>query len=144
MTPIWHNLPGYQQWAAVIAGNARAYGLPAGLLEGLLFKESSYNPAIINGTRRSSAGAVGIAQFTLPTARALGVDPLWPPSAINGAARYLSALYRQFGTWPLALAAYNWGPGNVRAYQRGVKRVVPRETRAYVATLTGQALPVYG
>lgn len=143
MTPIWANLPEYQKWAGVISANGRAYGLPAGLLEALLYRESTYRPDVINGTRRSSAGAAGIAQFTAATAQALGVDRFNPASSINGAARYLAQLYRQFGSWPLALAAYNWGPGNVRKLQRGIVKAVPRETSNYVAALTGQALPVY-
>ena len=61
----------------------------------------------------SAAGAQGLMQFMPATAKGLGVDPLDPSSAIDGAARYLSSLKDQFGSTDLALAAYNAGPAAV-------------------------------
>lgn len=118
---------------AVAAAEAR-YGLPAGLLDRLLYQESRYRSDIIDGSTRSPAGALGIAQFMPATAAELGVEPLDPYSAIDGAARYLAKLYQQFGAWRLALAAYNAGPGNVRKYN-GVPPF--DETRKYVAQIAG-------
>ncbi|MBV8531835.1 MAG: lytic transglycosylase domain-containing protein [Candidatus Eremiobacteraeota bacterium] len=95
-----------------------------------LLQESAFDP-----TAMSSAGAVGIAQFTIDTADRYGVDPFDPNDAIEGAAallgRYLAA-YRGVYDDPYAaaLAAYNAGPGAVAAY-RGVPPYP--ETREYVA-----------
>lgn len=109
-----------------------AWGIPSGLLARLLYQESRFRPDIISGATRSPAGALGIAQFMPGTAADLGIDPLDPWQAIDGAARYLAGLYRQLGSWPEALAAYNWGVGNVS--RRGLEQA-PSETRNYIAQI---------
>ena len=108
-------------------------GLPAGLLARVLHQESRFRPDIITGKVKSPAGALGIAQFMPATARERGVDPLNPTSAINGAAGYLASLFDRFGDWTKAIAAYNWGQGNVA--RKGLDKAPP-ETRAYVAQIT--------
>ena len=108
------------------------YGLPRGLLGRLLDEESGFRPDVISGKVKSSAGAVGIAQL-IPRFFP-GVDPTDPYASIDEAAKYLAALYRQFGTWPLALAAYNWGPGNIADHPASTDW--PSETRNYVAQIT--------
>lgn len=117
--------------AAVLAAESR-YGLPDGMLGRLLWQESRYRPEIIDGRVRSSAGALGIAQFMPATAAELGVDPLDPFQAIDGAGRYLSRLYRSTGSWDKALASYNWGIGNVT--RKGLA-VAPAETRDYFSQI---------
>jgi len=62
------------------------------------------------------------------TAAEMGIDPLDPFAAIDAAARYLRSLYRQTGAWDKALAAYNWGIGNVQ--RKGIARA-PTETQNY-------------
>jgi cell wall-associated NlpC family hydrolase len=84
-----------------------ATGGPAALAK----TESGFNPSAV-----SSAGALGLMQFMPATAAGLGVDPLKPSSAVNGAAKYLAQHLRDFGSIDLALAAYNAGPGAVRQY----------------------------
>jgi soluble lytic murein transglycosylase-like protein len=111
-------------------------GVPISILAWLLWKESRYNPAIINGAKRSPVGAVGIAQFMPATARDEGIDPLDPVQAIPAAAAYLARLYRSTGTWGGALAAYNWGIGNVQ--RRGLA-AAPAETRDYYTTILSKA-----
>lgn len=115
-------------------------GVPALVLAWLLWKESRYNPAIIDGTKRSRAGALGIAQFMPATAaQELGsVDAaLNPDVAIPGAARYLRKLYNAAGgTWAQALAAYNWGIGNVTRH--GID-AAPPETVDYYTTILAHA-----
>lgn len=116
---------------AIAAAEAR-YGIPAGLLHRLLYQESRFRTDIITGALRSPAGAVGIAQFLPSTAAELGIDPLDPMQAIEGAARYLRQQFDRFGSWALALAAYNAGPGNVQRYG-GIPPF--DETKRYVAEI---------
>jgi soluble lytic murein transglycosylase-like protein len=116
-----------------IAQAERDNGLPNGLLARVLHQESRFRPDIITGKTKSPAGALGIAQFMPATARERGVDPLNPTSAINGAAGYLASLFDRFGDWTKAIAAYNWGQGNVA--RKGLDRA-PAETRAYVAQIS--------
>jgi soluble lytic murein transglycosylase-like protein len=108
---------------------ARANDLPPPFVAATLLQESAFDPAAV-----SSAGAIGIAQFTVPTADEYGVDPWEPHGAIRGAARLLAAYvtrYRDRGEDPyaLALAAYDAGPAAVAAYH-GVPPYA--ETREYI------------
>lgn len=119
-----------------ITAAAQAYSVPVSILAWLLWKESRYNPAIINGSIKSRVGATGIAQFMPATAADLGVNPLNASDSIYGAARYLSSLYSKTGTWAEALAAYNWGIGNVT--RKGIG-AAPAETRDYYATILSKA-----
>jgi len=75
-------------------------------------------------------------QFMPATAQGLGVNPMDPASAINGAAQYLSRLTQQFGSTSLALAAYNAGPGTVSSY--GGIPPYP-ETQNYVRSVLSKA-----
>lgn len=85
---------------------AKKHGIEPALLAGLLEKESSWRQDIVSGRTPSSAGALGIAQFMPATAREQGVDPLNVDSAIEGAARYLGSLRKQYGSVNRALAHY--------------------------------------
>lgn len=117
-----------------IQGAQDKYGIPSNYLAKLLNAESSYDPKIISGQRKSSVGATGIAQFMPATAAELGVNPTDPMSSIDGAGRYLKQLYAQFGNWPEAIAAYNWGSGNVA--KKGLANA-PTETVNYVQKIAG-------
>jgi soluble lytic murein transglycosylase-like protein len=102
------------------------HGIPYNMLLRLAWQESRFRQDIITGKVISSAGAIGIMQIVPrwhPT-----VDPLNAFQAIAYAGKYLRQLYNQFGSWEHALAAYNWGPGNVR--DKGM-RGAPKETRDY-------------
>lgn len=112
-------------------------------LKYLAIVESALNP-----TAGSRAGAKGLWQFMYGTGKLYGLhsnsmvdDRFDPYKSTDAAARLLKNLYEIYGTWELALAAYNSGPGNVnRAIRRagGVKDYwavwpfLPRETRGYV------------
>lgn len=112
-------------------------------LKYLAIVESALNP-----TAGSRAGAKGLWQFMYGTGKMYGLqsnslvdDRFDPYKSTDAAARHLKDLYDIYGTWELALAAYNSGPGNVnRAVRRagGVKNYwavwpfLPRETRGYV------------
>lgn len=110
-------------YAGVIANTEAANGIPTNMLARLIWTESRYRADAV-----SPAGAQGIAQFMPATARELGIDPFDPFQAIPAAGRYLASLYRQTGSWAEALAAYNWGIGNVK--RRGLS-AAPAETRNY-------------
>jgi len=123
----------------IIRDAAIRTGVPVSILAWLLWKESRYTPAIVSGARRSPVGAMGIAQFMPATAREiLGSEAaaLDPVQAIPGAARYLRSLYRRYGNWTHALAAYNWGLGNVD--RRGLA-AAPAETTDYYTVILQKA-----
>lgn len=119
-------------YADAIARAESDNGIPQSLLGRLLYQESRFRPEIIDGRVKSPAGAVGIAQFMPATARDEGVNPLNPDEAIAGAGRYLAKLRAQVASWDEALAAYNWGIGNVK--RRGLA-AAPTETQNYVAQI---------
>lgn len=116
------------QYAQLIADAEDRYAIPRDLLARLLYQESRYRQDIITGQVKSPVGALGIAQFMPATAAEMGIDPLNPAQAIDGAGRYLAKLYGRTGSWTEALAAYNWGIGNVT--RKGLA-VAPLETRNY-------------
>jgi soluble lytic murein transglycosylase-like protein len=108
---------------------ARQHGVPEDLFLRLVQQESGWNP-----NARSHKGALGLAQLMPQTARALGVDPYDVGQNLEGGARYLATQYRKFGNWPLALAAYNAGPGAVERFG-GIPPY--RETQNYVRIIWG-------
>ena len=109
----------------------------------LAIVESALNPKA-----RSRVGATGLWQFMYGTGREHGLDVNSyvdersdPIKSTRAAAEYLNRVYKIFGDWDLALAAYNSGPGNVnKAIRRSggqknywnIRRNLPRETAGYV------------
>lgn len=109
---------------------AARWNVSAGLLAAQLMAESNFNPFAV-----SPAGARGIAQFMPGTAATYGLrDPFNAAAAIGAQAHMMADLLRRFGSIPLALAAYNAGPGAVASCH-----CVPpyAETQAYVARILG-------
>ena len=118
------------RFAKPIASAAQRYNVSATLLAAQMYQESKFNPFAV-----SPVGAQGIAQFMPATAHAYGLDnPFDAERAIDAQARMMRDLLRQFAAVPLALAAYNAGPGRVAACG-----CVPpiAETTAYVAAILG-------
>jgi hypothetical protein len=116
-------------YADLFARAGRRHGVDPALLAAIAKAESSFDPKAV-----SSAGARGLMQLMPGTARELGVNPLIPSQAVDGAAKLMSKHLRAFGgRVDLALAAYNAGPGNVRKYG-GVPPF--EETRNYVQRVT--------
>jgi membrane-bound lytic murein transglycosylase D len=127
----------------MIAKDLRDQGLPQDLIY-LAVAESGFQPQVVN----AHSGAGGMWQF-MPFQGAYGLarngyfDERFDPEKSSIAyAKYMKTLYNQFGDWYLAMAAYNWGPGNV---QRSVMRtgyadfwelyrrnVLPQATKNYV------------
>lgn len=106
------------------------YGLPPRIMSALVWQESRANPYAV-----SSAGAIGLAQLMPGTARDLGVNPHDPWENVLGGAKYLRQQWDRFRSWPLALAAYNAGPGNVLSHG-GVPPF--KETVDYVEKVLGR------
>lgn len=101
-------------------------GVPERLLAAVMMQESSGDPHAV-----SSSGAQGLFQIMPGTAKGLGVtDPFDPMQSALGGAIFLRNLYKRFGSWELALAAYNAGEGAVE--QAGG---IPAETQHYVASI---------
>ncbi len=109
---------------------ADKHGVPADLFLRLVHQESRWNPNAV-----SHAGAIGLAQLMPGTAALLRVDPRDPAQNLEGGARYLKQQYREFGSWRLALAAYNAGPGAVKKHG-GIPPF--RETKDYVRIIAGR------
>jgi Transglycosylase SLT domain/D-alanyl-D-alanine carboxypeptidase len=118
-----------ERYAKTIAKAAQRWSVSAALLAAQIYAESGFNPSAV-----SNRGAIGIAQFLPSTAAGYGLDPHDPEASINGQAHMMRDLLRQFGSVPLALAAYNAGPANVA--RCGCIPPFP-ETRAYVAEILG-------
>jgi hypothetical protein len=110
--------------------------LPKGLLSAIAFQESSLNPDAVN----KSTGARGL----------MGLLPKYHPNAGKGdpvddireAAVELERLFKQFGTWAAAVAAYNDGSGNISSLLATGKRKnggvgLPAETANYLAQVLG-------
>ncbi|HYC17294.1 MAG TPA: lytic transglycosylase domain-containing protein [Pseudolabrys sp.] len=114
-----------------LAEAARNNDLPPHFFIRLLYQESSFRPYVI-----SSAGALGIAQFTQETATDRGLDnPFDPAQAIPASASLLRNLSQKFGNLGLAAAAYNAGPKRIQDWLAN-KGQLPQETQDYVKTIT--------
>lgn len=127
-------LRNYWRHEQTIAAVAQHYGLEPALLKALVAVESSFNDKA-----RSPANARGLAQVLPSTARGVGLqDPetnLYQAElGLAAGAAYLRQMWFEFRDWPLALAAYNAGPGAVRKH----KGIPPyKETQAYVPLVLG-------
>ena len=143
------------QYRDVVNEELRARNMP-GSLASLPIVESWYNPKAV-----SWVGAAGLWQFMPPTARGMGLqvdrfvderrDPfLSTPLALD----YLQEMHERFGSWFLALAAYNGGPGRLERILRGrdedelghdgvflgILAELPRETQDFVPRFLAAAL----
>jgi len=119
---------------------ARNAGLPESVVPVFLAQiqqESNWNPRAV-----SSAGARGLGQLMPGTARELGVtDPFDPEQNLRGAATYFKKQLDRFDDVGLALAAYNWGPGNVNKMINNPRSVrIPKETQNYVPKILNSAV----
>lgn len=114
---------------------------PASLVKAVMKVESGGKQEAV-----SSKGARGLMQLMPATARDLGVDAKDPKQNVEGGSRYLAQQLSEFGSEELALAAYNWGPNNIKRAMAKVRAEgkrptwanikayvkVPKETREYV------------
>ncbi len=119
---------------AVLEQAARIHRLDPSLLKAVAWQESRGRMAAV-----SSKGARGVMQLMPATALELGVDSRSLTGNIHGGALYLRRQIDRFGSVPLALAAYNAGPGAVLRFG-GIPPY--RETRDYVSKIMGRWKPI--
>ncbi len=126
---------------ALAVQEAAKHGLDPAMFVAQLAQESdNFAPDVVAGKRKSSAGAVGVAQFMPKTAAAFKIDPTDPAQAIPAAAKYMAQLTQQFGSEALARQAYNWGQGNLAKHLRNpAKHPLPRETAEYNTRVASRA-----
>ena len=123
--------PEKNQLAQMIDHVAAKVSLAPELIHSVVSAESAYNPAAV-----SHAGAQGLMQLMPETAQELGVQDSFDPfQNLLGGSKYLKQLLEKYdGDLDSALAAYNWGQGNVDRH--GLENL-PTETRDYLAKIKG-------
>ncbi len=140
------------KYRGLIQNVLKEEGVPQDLIY-LAVAESGFQPQALN----AQSGAGGMWQFMTYTGPEFGLtrngyfDYRFDPEKSSRAyARYIKQLFNQFGDWYLAMAAYNWGPGNIQRdvqrtgyadfwefYKRGL---MPAQTRAYVPQILAAIL----
>jgi hypothetical protein len=117
---------------------AQKYNIPTDVFLALIKHESGFNQMSkkTGDILTSSAGALGLAQLMPGTAKFLKVNPYDPVQNLEGGAKYLRMQLDKFKSLPLALAAYNAGPGNV-AKHKGIPPF--SATKQYVRNILSTA-----
>ncbi len=108
-------------------------GIPANLFVRQIYQESGFRVNAYSG-----AGAIGIAQFEPATAASLGINPYNPVQSLSGAARLMASYYYHYGSYAMALAAYNAGPGAMNYALRCGQSwtyCLPYETQNYIRVI---------
>lgn len=117
--------------AVLLTDAAQRHGIAPELARAVAWVESRGNQFAA-----SPVGAKGIMQLMPDTAKGLGVVNVYDPASnIDGGVRYLANLLHRFGNIDQALAAYNWGPGNVSS-----DKTWPHQVQQYVANVKARMM----
>jgi hypothetical protein len=126
---------GNHPYEGLVMAKAKEFGVDPKLAAYILNKETGgmKNPE----TARSSAGAMGIAQFMPATAKQYGINPDIPEEAAMGMGKHLRYLMDKYDDPKVAAIAYNWGEGNTNKWLKAGADMnkLPKETKKYVAQL---------
>ena len=134
MSDAWKSAGQAQVYMHALNAAEVQFKIPTDLLARIAFQESSFRVGVISGAIKSSAGCIGLMQL----------NPVYYPHAgesaiadIQSAAELLVANHDRFKDWQLAVAAYNWGGGNVHhEYAKDADKYVladmPTQTQNYV------------
>jgi soluble lytic murein transglycosylase-like protein len=134
MSDAWKNAGQAQVYMHALNEAEVQFKIPTDLLARIAYQESSFRPGVISGAIKSSANCVGLMQL----------NPVYYPHAgesaiadIQSAAQLLVGNYDRFKDWQVAVAAYNWGGGNVHhEYAKDADKYVladmPTQTQNYV------------
>ena len=151
---MWYEDEKATPYLPTVQAAAKQYGLDPNMLAMQIQTESDWDP-----TAQSGAGAMGIAQFEPATAAQYGLTvtanpgsnpptpgSVWDPTAsIYAMAAMMADLVSQFGDYATALAAYNWGAGNVtnaiNTYGADFFANAPTETQNYITDIMGSSAP---
>ena len=122
---VSNNLREQRYFDPIVEEAARTYDVEPGLIRAVIEAESGGNPSAV-----SPAGAQGLMQLMPATGAELGVtNPFDPVQNILGGTKYLRQLLDRYrGDTRLALAAYNWGMGNLEKHTNAM----PKETQRYI------------
>ena len=119
-------LPAAKGFESIVQEAGEKHGVDPSLIQAVIQVESNGNPLAL-----SKSGAQGLMQLMPETAAQLGVtNPFDPAENIIAGTRYLRLLLDRYGgNLKLALAAYNWGMGNLEKRPEAM----PDETKNYIA-----------
>ncbi len=124
-----------EQLRPLFRAQEASYAMPRGFLEAVADRESAFRHDIITCETLGGVGEEGIMQLRPEYHLSSRAERCNPQIAIPYAANYLAKNFMKFGTWEEALAAYNWGPGNV---ERSGLQAAPASTKAYIVFVQGR------
>jgi len=142
MTPAW--MIAAEPYLPALNAAETQYRIPQNLLVRIAWQESRFRPEVISGEVKSAAGAVGMMQLLPKYFPDAGQSIL---NDIQTAAILMAGLYKRFQDWQLAVAAYNWGGGDVHheivTDGQPILADMPLETQNYVRQVFAD-VPVQG
>jgi soluble lytic murein transglycosylase-like protein len=137
LNAMWKQQGQGPKWLPALNDAEQRYGIPTDLLARMAYQESHFRPDIISGATVSPAGALGLMQLMPQYFPSVTVPQPFTDddtlAQIDAAAAELARLEAHFGNWEQAVAAYNWGQGNVDKHWPSL----PSETATYVAQVFG-------
>jgi soluble lytic murein transglycosylase-like protein len=137
----WKTSNNAQIYVPFINSAEMQLGIPQDLLARIAYQESHFRADIVSGSVTSPAGAIGLMQLMPQYFPGAGAN--WQQDVIS-AGNELNSLYARFHDWQLAVAAYNWGQGNLNSYLANPGTIsMPTETSKYVAEVIAD-VPISG